>query len=372
MRELKRHDADLKVHFITDRAYGLQATALMAKLPFDVRIKRIFAGKLRRYHKIAWWKQLLNVPMMARNLRDIFLVGIGLLQSLWLLWRVKPNAVFTKGGYVCLPVGLAARMLRIPLIIHDSDVHPGLTNRMLARYAAVIATGAPVKFYPYPQERTHYVGIPVDRGYRLLTQKQQQACKAALGLPDIKRPLVVITGGGLGARNLNHIVVTVAGQLLEKAAILHVTGQANYEEVLAGAPDRPDYIVKPFLPEGFAVAFGAADVVITRAGATTMMELAGMGKSVIIVPNPYLPAGHQLKNAAMYEQTKSAIVLDEAELIMNPLKLKAATIDLLGDSAKRTILGKALHAFAKPDAAVDTAALIAEAAYAHAEQKQAR
>jgi len=262
-------------------------------------------------------------------------------------------------------------LLRIPLVIHDSDVHPGLTNRLLARHAAVIATGAPVKFYPYPPERTHYVGIPVDRAFKLLTQRQQQACKAALGLPDLTRPLVVVTGGGLGSRNLNHVVVSIAAQLLDYAAVLHVTGTDNYEEVLSKAPDRPDYIVKAFLPDGLAVAFGGADVVITRAGATAILELAGMGKAVVIVPSPYLAGGHQLKNASMYEQTGAALVCDEAELIMNPLKLKQTLLELLGDTKKRHALGKALHRFAKPDAAIDTAALIAEVAYAHAKQKQA-
>jgi len=370
LRELKRHDADLKAYFVTDRGYSQQAAAFMAKAPFEVRVKRIFSGKWRRYHAVSWWRQLIDIPTMLKNLRDIFLFGLGLLQSLWFLRRVKPDVVFGKGGFVCLPVGLAAKVLRIPLVIHDSDIHPGLTNRILARYATVIATGAPTKFYPYPAERTHYVGIPVDRSYRVVTARQQQACKAALGLPDTKRPLIVVTGGGLGARNLNRVVVSIAGQLLEHAAILHVTGQANYEEVLADAPDRPDYIVKAFLPEGFAIAFGAADIVITRAGATTMLELAASGKPVVIVPSPYLPGAHQIKNAAMYEQTGAAIVCDEAELIMNPLKLKHVLLDLLANSKKRAALSTTLHKFAKPDAAIDTAALIAEAAYAHTKQKQ--
>ncbi len=371
MRELKRHDPDLKVHFITDRPYGAQATAFMAKAPFTVRIKRIFAGKLRRYHNIPWWRQVLHIPTTFKNIRDLFLVVVGFLQSLLFLWRIKPDAVFTKGGYVCLPVGYAARVLRIPLVIHDSDMHPGLTNRLLAKYAVVIATGAPIKFYPYPKERTHYVGIPISSAFRPLTAKQQQACKAALGLPDTKRPLVVVTGGGLGSRSLNRVVVSIAGHMLEHAAILHLTGKDNYEEVLADAPDRPDYIVKSFIPEGLAIAFGAADIVVTRAGGTAMTELAGMAKAVVIVPSPYLAGGHQLKNAAMYEQTGAAIVCDEAELIMNPLRLKQTLLDLLKDTKKRHELGKMLHKFAKPDAAIDTAALIAEAAYAHAKQKQA-
>lgn len=362
LAELKRHDPDLQAYFITDHGFGAQAHDIIKRAPFPVKLKRIHAGKLRRYHKISIVKQLLDVPTVLKNIRDVFLVGVGFMQSFFYLLKKRPDVVFTKGGFVCLPVGLAAKVLGIPLIIHDSDAHPGLTNRILARYAKVIGTGAPTEYYNYPEGRTHYVGIPVSRDFKPLTAKEQQACKAALGLHDTKKPLLVVTGGGLGARNINRAIVTVAPQLLDKTAILHITGNVLYQEVLNNAPEHIDYIVKPFLPEGLATAFGAADVVVTRAGATTMVELAAMAKPVIIVPNPVLAGGHQLKNAEVFQKADAAVIVPEEDIILDQRVMLKALVDIFTNGARRRTIAKNLHAFAKPDAALDMAALIAEAA----------
>lgn len=364
LAELKRHDPELKAYFVTDHGFGSQASEILKRSPVPVKLKRIHAGKLRRYHKVSIIKQILDLPTVFKNIRDSFLVGVGLLQSLMFLMKVKPDVVFTKGGFVCLPVGLAAKFLKIPLVIHDSDSHPGLTNRVLARYAAVIGTGAPVEYYPYPKGRTHYTGIPVSRQFKPPTEKQQRAYKAELGLHDTNKPLLVVTGGGLGARNLNRAIVTLAPQLLDKVAILHITGQANYQEVMQTAPEHIDYIVKPFLPEGLATAFGAADVVMTRAGATTLVELAAMAKPVIIIPSPYLAGGHQLKNAMVFEEAEAAVVLQEEDIILDQRVLLKSLIDVFTNTAKRRTMARNLRKFAKPDAALDMAALIVEAACA--------
>ena len=107
--------------------------------------------------------------------------------------------MFTKGGFVCLPVGMAARVLRIPLVIHDSDAHPGLTNRILAKWASAIATGAPLKHYPYPESISRYVGIPIATEFAPFTDQQRTEAKRTLGL-DPNRPLVVVTGGRVGCQ----------------------------------------------------------------------------------------------------------------------------------------------------------------------------
>jgi UDP-N-acetylglucosamine--N-acetylmuramyl-(pentapeptide) pyrophosphoryl-undecaprenol N-acetylglucosamine transferase len=333
----------------------------MAKAPFEVRIKRIYAGKLRRYHKVGFFRQLFDFPTIARNIRDIFLVALGFLQSYRFLRRVKPDVVFTKGGFVCLPVGLAAKALKIPLVIHDSDAHAGLTNRMLAKYAAVIGTGAPTENYNYPEGRTHYVGIPVDRAFHPVKAVEQQKLKGQLGLHDTKKPLLVVTGGGLGARNINRAVATVANQLLDQVAILHLTGSANYQETIAAAPEHIDYIIKPFLP-GLETALGAADIVVTRAGATSLAELASLAKPTIIIPAAYLPNGHQVKNAEVYAKAGAAVVMEEKKITLDHRRLTRVILALAASPEKREILARKMHGFAKPDAALDMAALIAEAA----------
>jgi UDP-N-acetylglucosamine--N-acetylmuramyl-(pentapeptide) pyrophosphoryl-undecaprenol N-acetylglucosamine transferase len=145
------------------------------------------------------------------------------------------------------------------------------------------------------------------------------------------------------------------------AAIVHITGSHGYQEVLSRAPEHIDYLAKPFISAGVAPLFGAADIVITRAGATTMQELAAMAKAVIIIPNPYLTGGHQLKNAEVYAKESAAVIVDEDELVANTAVLRRRIEELLKDARKRAQLGARLHRFAKPDAAVDTAALIVEA-----------
>lgn len=335
----------------------------MANAPFEIRIKRIHAGKLRRYHGVSIWRQLLDIPTVLRNIGDMFLVGVGFFQSYRFLRRVKPDIVFTKGGFVCLPVGLAARALGIPLAIHDSDAHPGLTNRLLAKHAAVIGTGTPIENYPYPTGRTHYVGIPIDRSFSPVTAARQQKLKAELGLHNTKKPLLVVTGGGLGARNVNRIIVTIASQLLDKIAILHITGTQGYQETVDSAPEHIDYHIKPFLP-GLSQALGAADIVVTRAGATALAELAGLAKPIIIIPHEYLPNSHQLKNAEVYAKAGAAVLMREEKVMLDNRKLTRVILALTASADKRSQLGRKLHAFAKPDAALDMAALIAEAAAA--------
>lgn len=335
----------------------------MAKAPFEIHFKKIYSGKLRRYHNVSLARQLLDVPTVLKNVRDVFLVGVGFLQSLRFLRKTKPDAVFTKGGFVCLPVGLAAKFLKIPLIIHDSDAHAGLTNRILAKYATAIATGAPLSNYNYPKDKTRYVGVPVSAAFRPLTPKAQKQYKAQLGLHNTNKPLLVVTGGGLGARNLNRVITTIAPKLLEDVAILHITGEKKYQEVLASAPEHIDYLIKPFLPEGFEVAFGAADIVVTRAGATTMAELAAMSKAVIVVPSPYLAGGHQLKNAQMFAKKRAAVVIQEEAIILDSRKLTKIIRVLCAHPDKRQQLGERLHHFGRPDAALDTAMMIVDAVY---------
>ncbi len=335
----------------------------MGKAKFDVRLKKIWAGKLRRYHNVSFIKQLFDIPTILKNVRDMFLVGVGFLQSLLFLARVKPDVVFTKGGFVCLPVGFAAKMLGIPLVIHDSDSHPGLTNKILARFASKIATGESTDNYPnYPKEITKHTGIPTSNQYRPTTPKQKQELKSKLGVIDTKKPLVLITGGGLGSRNLNSVVINASRDLLDETSILHIAGQANYREVSERAPDHPGYMVVPFLTDTMVDAVCAADIVITRAGATSLQELASAAKPIIVVPSPYLTGGHQLKNASIYAAANAAVVLSEDDIILKPLKLKKEIEELLHDVNARIRLAKAIYKFAKPHAALDVATLIVEAA----------
>lgn len=298
---------------------------------------------------------------MWANLVDSFKILGGFIQSLFKLIIWRPDVVFTKGGYVCLPVGMAAHVLRIPLVIHDSDAHPGLTNRVLSNWATWIGTGAPLEYYNYPASRAKYVGIPVNEAFHVYSSAEQKAAKEEWGI-DTKKPLVVVTGGGLGARRLNLVVAEVLSKLQQNTSVVLVAGAGHYDELRALLPpDSSRFQLYPFINNIHSL-LGAADIVVTRAGATTILELAALAKPTILVPNAALTGGHQLKNAAVYEEAQAAIVLDEDEMIKKPELLVKAVNAYLDDPKTTASMAKHFGKFAKPNAANDMAQLILKAA----------
>lgn len=285
-------------------------------------------------------------------------VIVGLGQSLYKLLVWRPDVVFTKGGFVCLPVGMAARILHIPLVIHDSDAHPGLTNRILAHWAARIGTGAPLKFYPYSAKVSRYVGVPIMPEFEPYSKERKRASKRQLGF-DVNRPLVVVTGGGLGARRLNMAVVHAIKSLLSLTNVILISGEAQYDEVRAAAPMHDSrFRLEPFVSHGMADMLGAADIVVARAGATTLLELAALAEPTVLVPNGFLTGGHQLKNAAVYAEKGAVKIIDDLELEAHPELLTHTLHELLADPAKMHDMGNVFHQFAKPHAARDMAKLI--------------
>lgn len=362
LRELKKRQPDIDIHFWCDRKFAPQARSIMSHFDGTIPVTTIHAGKLRRYHTLPLWRQLLRPSIVFPNLRDMFLVGLGCIESFFQLLVWRPDVVFTKGGFVCLPVGLAARLLGIPLVIHDSDAHPGLTNRILAKRATLIATGAPLHHYSYPEKKSRYVGIPIASEFRPFRSTERAAAKKKLGF-DSARPLLVVTGGGLGAKRLNDVVVAELERLLPMASVLLISGTAHFDELNMKVPvDDARFQLKAFISEGMATVLGAADIVITRAGATTIMELAALAKPTILVPNAYLTGGHQLKNAAVYAESGAVLVLDEQDLEKRPVKLSSAVYSLLSDPSKLDRMRKSFATFAKPQAAKDMADMILSAA----------
>lgn len=359
LQALKKEHPQAQVRFWCDRKFYVHAKGIVHHFDPTLRIDKIHAGKFRRYHTLSLWQHL-RPRILFLNLRDIVYIVAGFIQSFIKLVMWRPDVVFTKGGFVCLPVGAAAALLRIPLVIHDSDAHPGLTNRILARWAKQIATGAPLEHYPYPKNKSHYVGIPVSPDYVSYSSEEQVRAKRGIGV-DPTRPLVVVTGGGLGAKAINDAVVRILSDLLKEASVILVSGSWQYDEIAALTPrDDPRFQLHAFVTP-LAPMLGAADIVVTRAGATTLLELAAMSKPTILVPNAELTGGHQLKNAEVYEEKGAVRILNEKGWEDNPQPLLQEIYALLADPSERESLGKAIHAFAKPKAAEQLAQLIIEA-----------
>lgn len=330
----------------------------MATANVPVNVTTISAGKFRRYAHLSRLQHLTNFQIVSGNLIDIFKIGLGFIQSVILLLRVRPDVVFAKGGYVCLPLGLAAHVLRYPLVIHDSDTRPGLTNRVLARYATSIATGSPLDNYMYDRNKTKYIGVPIGSEFQPVSIQKQRVYKQALGI-DSQAMTIVATGGGLGAKSINLALAKAARALAARdIAVYHVTGKGHYDEIAQLVKDIPGYQAVPFVYENMHEVLGAADVVISRASATFLQELAGLAKPVIAVPAKQL--GDQLKNAQAYDKAGAALIMSDDE-IGTGTNLEDVIVRLMNDPARRKAMGDQLHSFARPDAASDLAKLIQEA-----------
>ena len=333
----------------------------MAEYDPNIRVQTVLGGKFRRYQHLSKLQHLLVPSVVFLNIRDLFLVVIGLFQSLLSLLIWRPNVVFLKGGYVCLPVGLAAWLLRIPIVIHDSDAHPGLTNRLLAPFAKRIATGVSLDHYNYPVKKTTYVGIPINNAYKLFTDSERKAVKKTLGF-DQNRPLTVFIGGGQGARQINDAVALHLDGLLKLTNVVLVAGSAHYDELRSLTPrNDPRFKLEAFISHGMPELLGAADVVVTRAGATTLLELAALARPTIVVPSKRLT--WQVKHAKLYVDLQAVYLLDEDEFKKSgDISLVTAVGCVLSDSVLRGKLESNLHQLACPDAAQDLAAIIIGAA----------
>jgi len=322
------------------------------------------AGKFRRYHGEGL-RQLLDVPTMLKNARDASYVLIGLYQSRKLLKRLQPDVIFVKGGFVGVPVGLAAAQLHIPYITHDSDAIPGLANRIISRWAARHAVALPKDVYAYPAETTVSTGIPLRADFVPVTPELQRQYRQKIDVPAAAKLLFVI-GGGLGAQRVNRAVAEAVPHLLREFPDLHivqVAGRANqgplgehYQQQLSTA-EQGRLRTFGYLEDVYLYS-GAADVIITRAGATNLAEFALQGKACIVVPSAFLTGGHQLKNAAYLADKQAAVVLTDQELGDDPNRLAKQVSELLRNPRQRQRLAERLHKFAKPGATTRLAQLI--------------
>lgn len=351
-----RSSGDHELRFWCDRKFGVSARGIFGRFDETIPVELIIAGKIRRYHGKSMAFHL-RPSILLPNLHDIFLVGVGFIQSFCKLLRWRPDVIFIKGGYVCLPVGYAARLLKIPLVLHDSDAHPGLTNRLLAPFAAKIGTGAPLEHYNYPDVKAEYVGIPVAEEFRPYSAAERRQLKTKFGF-DPARPLVVVTGGGLGAARLNEAVVATHEQLLAETSVFLISGKHQFDELKEQTDERAGWRLEAFVHHGMAEVLAAADVVVARAGATTLLELAALHKPAVIVPNGMLTAGHQLKNAKVYQDALAAVIIEESTLEQTPEVLSKKVIGLVKSPRILAGLGRNIGTFAKPNAAKDMAAML--------------
>jgi UDP-N-acetylglucosamine--N-acetylmuramyl-(pentapeptide) pyrophosphoryl-undecaprenol N-acetylglucosamine transferase len=356
--EISKKNTAAKIEIITDRRFANQ-TRQIFKERKDIKVKTVFAGKLRRYNGKSFAWHFLHIPTVLKNVGDFLLTILGTLQMLVSFLFKRPDVVFCKGGFVSVPVGVAAHIYRIPLLIHDSDTHAGLSSRILARWANVIATGMPSRYYDYPAEKMKYTGIPVASVFTPVSKDEKTKLKNKLGLDD--SPLLLVTGGGLGAERVNSAFERVGEYLISQGwQLVQITGKGKADSALTTVKNLPKGVGERWKVLEFVDLKDyilASDVVVTRTGATVMQELANSQKTAVTIPSRFLTGGHQLKNAKMFEDADAVRVVDEEKLEETP-DLLSEVIETVALDKSET-MAKNLHEhFAKPEAAADLAQMI--------------
>ncbi len=300
------------------------------------------------------------------NIFTPFKVIWGTLKAIKKLYFIYPDVVFSKGSYTSLPVVLAAAFLRIPIVIHESDTKAGTANKIAARFARYIAIAYSDAAPFFPQEKTALIGIPL----RKAIQVRPANPAAALGLPTDK-PIIFITGGSLGAERINDLVLNSLDELLPHYTIVHQVGDANTEKVeqsaatlIADGQLLSHYFVRGHLTgEEMGLAQAAASIIISRAGSTSIFEIAEEGKPSIIIPIPEKISHDQRTNAYAYARSGAAHVIEEHNLTDHLLFAEINRI--MSDRALYTKMSVAATTFAKPKAAEKVAKILTDIAAEH-------
>lgn len=300
--------------------------------------KKILAGKMRRYFS-------------GYTILDIFKLPVGLLQSLWHLLVFMPDAVFAKGGYASVPVAAAAWIYRIPVLIHESDIMPGLANQILARIAKRALVSFPGSERFFPERKVFLSGSPVRVE---ITQGSAEEARKIFYLNQEKKTILVM-GGSLGARAINQAILRILLKIIKEYQLIHVTGKLDYETVVREAgkigvkAGRGGFHPYPFLREDLKHAFAVSDLIISRAGANALTEIAANAKPAIIIPISGSANKHQEQNAFAFSQAGAAIVLEQGNLGENILwgKIK----EVMGDKELDFELRERIKKFFNPRAA---------------------
>ena len=315
--ELKELNPSVRIIYIGQK--GDPFADIPAKDKNINKVYKVKAGKFRRYHGKGL-KQYLNIKEVSKNIRDAFNIFRGLYQSYYLIRQIKPDVVFSRGGYVSVPVCLGARLNKVPYLTHDSDPVPSLTNKIIGPGAKYNLVSQALDVYPYPKEKIVVTGIPISKSYKAVTTDLKTKYRHNVNIPS-KDKLIFIIGGGQGAQSLNQVLIDVLPNLLAEYTdlrVVHAAGAANQEKVIR---EYQKNLTKEQLSRVEVLAYtdkvyeysGASDIVITRAGATNLAEFACQGVACIIVPSSFLVGGHQLKNAKIIEDSGAAIVVSDTK-----------------------------------------------------------
>ena len=349
---------------VQPKKYYLGPSRYDEKALYDAGIKFVYcpAGKLRRTK---------DIVSRIKNFFSLFSIFFGALKAVFTLFVIFPDVVFSKGGYTSFPVLFAARLLRIPVVIHDSDSTLGRVSRWSAAFATHIAIAYPEAehdLHEKHRKKAALIGIPIRRELRY---NPQSDAHALLHL-DSSLPTVAVLGGSSGAHFLNENVLDALPVMLRKYQVVHQTGEDMFDTVKKEtesflrtlSDDMHTYHPLPFLSAYYMRAlYSVADVIITRAGSGTLYEIAEWGIPAIIVPIREEVSHDQKKNAYAYARSAGGVVVEEQNL--SPHLLVSQVDGILQDEKVRTEMQQKAKTFASPDASEKVAKLLVDILKSH-------
>jgi len=303
----------------------------------------ISAGKLRRYFN-------LRAPI------DILKTFLGVIQSFWYLFFIMPDVIFSKGGYGSFPVVFAGWIYRIPIVLHESDSAPGLATRILAKFAKKIILsfeGSQV-YFPKYQEKLLLIGNPIRKE---LIRGDKNHGKQLFKISS-QKPVILILGGSQGAQKINETVLSILTRILKLAEIIHISGKRNArimaqesKKILKYYEGLKSYyhLYSLLSADQMKHAYAMADLIVNRAGAGSIYEIAALGRPSILIPIPNSAQEHQRKNAHDFVKTGGAIVIEQENLTPNIFLEQIS--NLLKNPGKLKEMGEKAKAFYKPNIA---------------------
>ena len=326
---------------------------------YNIKFISCPAGKRRRTS---------SVGDFFRNILDMAKTFGGIFVAVWKLYSIYPDVVMSKGGYTSVPVVFAAWLLRIPIIIHESDAVPGRANKFAKNFARYIAISYENAGLYFPNEKTAFTGIPVRT--ELLAPAPEKS-REKLQITG-EKPLICILGGSQGAERINDLIASSLDILLPKYTILHQVGERHVKVVTEtaraltqNADLLSDYYIRGFMDvETMHQALSAANVVVARAGSTTIYEIAIHTKPAILIPIPEEISHDQRANAYAYARSGAASVIEEKNL--TPHLLMSEIERIIGDPVLRESMQESAQTFAKYDAATKIANILIAVGLEHA------
>lgn len=339
---------DVELLYFGPQAYS--ATDLIAN---NIRHVYCPAGKVRRYFSV-------------QNFFDAFKTFAGFFVAFYQLYIWYPDVIFSKGSYTSVPILLMARFYRIPVVIHESDSKPGRANLFATSFARYIGIAYSEVASYFPAEKTALVGIPIRNIVRVIDPDPF----TTLGIPQ-DLPLIYVTGGSLGAERINNLILRSLALLLPEFRIFHQTGTEQAAGVIQTAQSLiknqgllEHYYVQGSVPAATVAALlDAASIVISRAGSTTLFEIALHGKPSIVIPIPEEVSHDQRTNAYAFARTGAASVLEEGNLTEHLLVAEIRSI--MTDQTRYAKMQQAAVNFANPNAAFTIANELRSVALEH-------